>query len=132
MRGVIGNSAKSVSDTENVAYRNPLVDASLWKEVNIIDNPSSGGRYNLGKPNDDGYRVLFNSYEQNRDGTTGENAYIIKEIAVVNTTQRTSSQSKASASYTIAEDENGQNGNNITTKSGGDDIYLRIYYDESE
>ena len=35
LRGVIGNSAKSVSDTENVAYRNPWVDASLWKEVNI-------------------------------------------------------------------------------------------------
>lgn len=133
LRGVIGNSAKSVSDTENVAYRNPWVDASLWKEVNIIDNPSSGGRYNLGKPNDDGYRVLFNSYEQNRDGTTGENAYIIKEIAVVNTTQNTSSQSKVSEScYKIAEDENGMNGNNITRSTGGDDIFLRIYYDESE
>lgn len=132
LRGVIGNSAKTVKDTENVALRNSWVDPALWEEVNIIDNPSSGGRYNLGDPNDDGYRVLFNSYKQNRDGTTGENAYVIKEIAVVNTTQRTSSQSKASASYTIAEDENGQNGNNITTKSGGDDIYLRIYYDESE
>lgn len=133
LRGVIGNSAKSVSDTENVAYRNPLVDASLWKEVNIIDNPSSGGRYNLGKPNDDGYRVLFNSYEQNRDGTTGENAYIIKEIAVVNTTQNTSSQSKVSEScYKIAEDENGPNGNNITRSTGGDDIFLRIYYEEGE
>lgn len=132
LRGVIGNSAKTVKDTENVALRNSWVDPALWEEVNIIDNPSSGGRYNLGDPNDDGYRVLFNSYKQNRDGTTGENAYVIKEIAVVNTTQRTSSQSKASASYTIAEDENGQNGNNITTKSGGDDIFLRIYYDESE
>ena len=133
LRGVIGNSAKSVSDTENVAYRNPWVDASLWKEVNIIDDPSSGGRYNLGKPNNDGYRVLFNSYEQNRDGTTGENAYIIKEIAVVNTSQNTSSQSKVSEScYKIAEDKNGMNGNNITTKSGGDDIYLRIYYEEGE
>ena len=132
LRGVIGNSAKSVSDTENVAYRNPWVDASLWKEVNIIDNPSSGGRYNLGKPNDDGYRVLFNSYEQNRDGTTGENAYIIKEIAVVNTSQNTSSQSKVSESYKIAEDEYGINGNNITKSTGGDDIYLRIYYEEGE
>ena len=132
LRGVIGNSAKSVPDTENVAYRNPWVDASLWKEVNIIDDPLSGGRYNLGKPNDDGYRVLFNSYEQNRDGTTGENAYIIKEIAVVNTSQNTSSQSKVSESYKIAEDEYGINGNNITTSTGGDDIFLRIYYDESE
>ena len=132
LRGVIGNSAKSVSDTENVAYRNPWVDASLWKEVNIIDNPSSGGRYNLGKPNDDGYRVLFNSYKQNRDGTTGENAYIIKEIAVVNTSQNTSSQSKVSESYKIAEDKKGMNGNNITTDTGGDDIYLRIYYEEGE
>ena len=132
LRGVIGNSAKTVKDTENVALRNSWVDPALWEEVNIIDNPSSGGRYNLGEPNDDGYRVLFNSYKQNRDGTTGENAYVIKEIAVVNTTQRTSSQSKASASYTIAEDENGQNGNNITTKSGGDNIYLRIYYEEGE
>ncbi|MCI6827077.1 MAG: hypothetical protein MR937_07160, partial [Spirochaetia bacterium] len=83
-------------------------------------------------PNDDGYRVLFNSYKQNRDGTTGDNAYVIKEIAVVNTTQNTSSQSKASASYTIAEDKNGQDGNNITTKSGGDNIYLRIYYETEE
>ena len=132
LRGVIGNSAKTVKDTENVALRNSWVDPALWEEVNIIDNPSSGGRYNLGDPNDDGYRVLFNSYKQNRDGTTGENAYVIKEIAVVNTTQRTSSQSKASASYTIAEDENGQNGNNITTKSGGNDIYLRIYYETEE
>lgn len=132
LRGVIGNSAKTVKDTENVALRNSWVDPALWKEVNIIDNPSSGGRYNLGEPNDDGYRVLFNSYKQNRDGTTGENAYVIKEIAVVNTTQRTSSQSKASASYTIAEDENGMNGNNITTKSGGDNIYLRIYYETEE
>lgn len=132
LRGVIGNSAKTVKDTENVALRNSWVDPALWEEVNIIDNPSSGGRYNLGDPNDDGYRVLFNSYKQNRDGTTGENAYVIKEIAVVNTTQRTSSQSKASASYTIAEDENGQNGNNITTKSGGDDIFLRIYYETEE
>ena len=101
--------------------------------MNIIDNPSSGGRYNLGEPNDDGYRVLFNSYKQNRDGTTGDNAYVIKEIAVVNTTQNTSSQSKVSEScYKIAEDKNGMNGNNITTKSGGDDIYLRIYYEEGE
>lgn len=132
LRGVIGNSAKSVKDTENVALRNSWVDPALWKEVNIIDNPSSGGRYNLGEPNDDGYRVLFNSYKQNRDGTTGDNAYVIKEIAVVNTTQNTSSQSKASASYTIAEDKNGQDGNNITTKSGGDNIYLRIYYETEE
>lgn len=132
LRGVIGNSAKSVKDTENVALRNSWVDPALWKEVNIIDNPSSGGRYNLGEPNDDGYRVLFNSYKQNRDGTTGDNAYVIKEIAVVNTTQNTSSQSKASASYTIAKDKNGQDGNNITTKSGGDDIYLRIYYETEE
>ncbi|MDD6930263.1 MAG: MAC/perforin domain-containing protein, partial [Treponema sp.] len=131
LRGVIGNSAKTVSDTENVAYRNPWVDASLWKEVNIIDDPSKGGRYNWGTSKD-GYRVLFNSYEQNRDGTTGENAYIIKEIAVVNTSQNTSSQSKVSESYKIAEDKNGMNGNNITTSTGGDDIYLRIYYDESE
>lgn len=131
LRGVIGNSAKSVPDTENVAYRNPWVDASLWKEVSIIDDPSKGGRYNWGTSKD-GYRVLFNSYEQNRDGTTGENAYIIKEIAVVNTSQNTSSQSKVSESYKIAEDEYGINGNNITTSTGGDDIYLRIYYDESE
>lgn len=131
LRGVIGNSAKTVSDTENVAYRNPWVDASLWKEVDIIDNPSKGGRYNWGSSKD-GYRVLFNSYEQNRDGKTGENAYIIKEIAVVNTSQNTSSQSKVSESYKIAEDKNGMNGNNITTSTGGDDIYLRIYYDESE
>ncbi|MCI7799041.1 MAG: MACPF domain-containing protein [Spirochaetia bacterium] len=132
LRGVIGNSAKSVPDTENVAYRNPWVDASLWKEVNIIDNPSKGGRYNWGSSKD-GNRVLFNSYEQNRDGTIGENAYIIKEIAVVNTTRNTSSQSKAATScYKIAEDENGMNGNNITTSTGGDDIFLRIYYDESE
>ncbi|WP_303918558.1 MAC/perforin domain-containing protein [Treponema berlinense] len=132
LRGVIGNSAKTVSATENVAYRNPWVDASLWEEVNIIDDPSSGGRYNLGKPNDDGYRVLFNSYKQNRDGTTGENAYIIKEIAVVNTSQNTSSQSKVSESYKIAEDKKGMNGNNITTDTGGDDIFLRIYYEEGE
>ena len=132
LRGVIGNSAKSVSDTENVSLRNSWVDPALWEEVNIIDNPSSGGRYNLGELDDDGYRVLFNSYKQNRDGTTGENAYVIKEIAVVNTTHRTSSQSKASASYKIAEDENGMNGNNITTKSGGDDIFLRIYYETEE
>lgn len=132
LRGVIGNSAKTVKDTENVALRNSWVDPALWEEVNIIDNPSSGGRYNLGDPNDDGYRVLFNSYKQNRDGTTGENAYVIKEIAVVNTTQRTSSQSKASASYKIAEDKKGMNGNNITTDTGGDDIYLRIYYEEGE
>lgn len=131
LRGVIGNSAKSVPDTENVAYRNPWVDASLWKEVNIIDNPSKGGRYNWGSSKD-GNRVLFNSYEQNRDGITGENAYIIKEIAVVNTSQNTSSQSKVSESYKIAEDKNGMNGNNITTSTGGDDIFLRIYYDESE
>ncbi|MCI5472969.1 MAG: MACPF domain-containing protein, partial [Spirochaetia bacterium] len=89
LRGVIGNSAKTVKDTENVALRNSWVDPALWEEVNIIDNPSSGGRYNLGEPNDDGYRVLFNSYKQNRDGTTGDNAYVIKEIAVVNTTQNT-------------------------------------------
>ena len=132
LRGVIGNSAKTVKDTENVALRNSWVDPALWEEVNIIDNPSSGGRYNLGDPNDDGYRVLFNSYKQNRDGTTGENAYVIKEIAVVNTTQRTSSQSKASESYKIAEDKKGMNGNNITTDTGGDDIYLRIYYEEGE
>lgn len=131
LRGVIGNSAESVPDTENVAFRNPWVDKSLWEEVNIIDNPSSGGRYNLGKDLK-GYRVLFNSYKQNRDGTTGDNAYVIKEIAVVNTTQNTSSQSKASASYKIAEDENGQDGNNITTSTLGDDIYLRIYYEEGE
>ena len=132
LRGVIGNSAKTVPDTENVAYRNSWVDASLWKEVDIIDNPSKGGRYNWGSSKD-GYRVLFNSYEQNRDGKTGENAYIIKEIAVVNTSQNTSSQSKVSEScYKIAKDENGMNGNNITTSTGGDDIYLRIYYDESE
>ena len=132
LRGVIGNSAKSVSDTEDVTYRNKWVDASLWKEVNIIDNPSKGGRYNWGTSKD-GFRVLFNSYEQNRDGTIGENAYIIKEIAVVNTTRNTSSQSKAATScYKIAEDENGMNGNNITTSTGGDDIFLRIYYDESE
>lgn len=131
LRGVIGNSAKTVSDTENVAYRNPWVDASLWTEVNIIDDPSKGGRYNWGTSKD-GHRVLFNSYKQNRDGTTGENAYIIKEIAVVNTTQKTSSQSKASASYKIADDKNGMNGNNITTSTGGDDIYLRIYYEEGE
>ncbi|MDY5831246.1 MAG: MAC/perforin domain-containing protein, partial [Treponema sp.] len=131
LRGVIGNSAKTVPDTENVAYRNPWVDASLWKEVSIIDNPSKGGRYNWGTSKD-GYRVLFNSYEQNRDGRTGENAYIIKEIAVVNTTRNTSSQSKVSESYKIAEDKNGMNGNNITTSTGGDDIFLRIYYDESE
>ena len=131
LRGVIGNSAKSVPDTENVAYRNSWVDASLWKEVDIIDNPSKGGRYNWGSSKD-GYRVLFNSYEQNRDGTTGENAYIIKEIAVVNTTRNTSSQSKVSESYKIAEDKNGMNGNNITTSTGGDDIYLRIYYEEGE
>ena len=131
MRGVIGNSAKSVSDTEDVTYRNSWVDKSLWKEVNIIDNPSKGGRYNWGTSKD-GFRVLFNSYEQNRDGTTGENAYIIKEIAVVNTTRNTSSQSKVSESYKIAEDKNGMNGNDITTSTGGDDIYLRIYYDESE
>ena len=35
-------------------------------------------------------------------------------------------------SYKIAEDKNGMNGNDITTSTGGDDIYLRIYYDESE
>ncbi|MDD5776284.1 MAG: MAC/perforin domain-containing protein [Treponema sp.] len=131
LRGVIGNSAKTVPDTENVAYRNSWVDASLWEEVDIIDNPSKGGRYNWGTSKD-GYRVLFNSYEQNRDGRTGENAYIIKEIAVVNTTRNTSSQSKVSESYKIAEDKNGMNGNNITTSTGGDDIFLRIYYDESE
>ena len=64
--------------------------------------------------------------------TTWGFIYVIKEIAVVNTTQNTSSQSKASASYTIAEDKNGQDGNNITTKSGGDDIFLRIYYETEE
>ena len=104
----------------------------MWKEVNIIDDPSKGGRYNWGSSKD-GNRVLFNSYEQNRDGITGENAYIIKEIAVVNTSQNTSSQSKVSEScYKIAKDENGMNGNNITTSTGGDDIFLRIYYEEGE
>lgn len=126
LRGIIGNSAKSASDTENVCLRNPQIDKSQWEQVT--------GNYRTGRG--DGYRVFFTSNTQNRNGTTGEKAHPIKEIAVYNSSRPYNSASKMALRSWKAEldygSEESTTGNNITTSSGGDDIFIRIYYDPED
>ncbi|MCR4952646.1 MAG: fibronectin type III domain-containing protein [Treponema sp.] len=130
LKGVIGNSSESDKSTENVRFRNSQVTANQWTEMSRIDN-NNHGNYRTGnkkkKYEDDGYRVIFNSWTQNREGTTGEKAYPIKEVVVYNSSVGYSSASlKALNEWTMS---SSGNGNNITTETGGDDIFLRIYYD---
>ncbi len=140
LRGVIGNSSESAAETETITLRNPQVDASQWKKMDCF-NRSDGANYRhgtvqknfWGNPKDgswvdDGYRVIFNSWTQNREGTVGDKAYPIKEVAIWNPNRSYSSAStKALNLWTYNGD-----GNDITTATGGDDIHLRLYYDPND
>ena len=92
--------------------------------MNRIDN--SEGNY-LTTKKFKGFRVIFNSWTQNREGTMGEKAYLIKEVAVYNPEipYSTASQ-KALNEWTLSPSGNG---NDISKDTGGNDIHLRIYYD---
>lgn len=129
LRGVYGNSSGKMSNTKNINYRYEekdskiKYDASLWSIVRPIS--SSDDDYCAG----DKTRVIFKSYKQNRDGTTGTKAYPIKEIAVYNKDKAITSAATMTSRWKLSSEGDGID---IGKDAGGDYIYLRIYYDEDD
>lgn len=136
LRGVFGNSSKKMENTEKINYRydaNGVCKYSYneddWKLVYPIGEENKSepdADYCYGK---DKSRVLFQSWKQTRNGKTGAEAFPIKEIAVYNDTSKKTSESPLIQRWTLSPESNF---NDIGEDTGGDYIYLRIYYDSDD
>lgn len=130
LRGVFGNSNSNFDNAKNINYykekkveKAVQYDKSLWEMVTPIS--SQDVDYCGGSDE----RVLFKSYKQNRDGTTGTKAFPIKEIAVYNKNIIKTSAAEMISRWTLSSEGDGID---IGRGTGGDYIYFRIYYDKDD